>query len=84
MDTRNPKYSIVMEKNGITYNYHGCDRLGKPQFMMGYASFTTTFYWRVYKSRKVAENELAKIMKRKRMWWAGSENVYVKEWKTEE
>lgn len=74
------KYSIVMIADGITYNYHGCDRLGKPQFIVGFASFTTTFYWRVYKSRKVAENELAKILNRRRMWWRGSETFKIKEW----
>ena len=74
------KYSIVMIADGITYNYHGCDRLGKPQFVIGFASFTTTFYGRVYKSRKVAENELAKILIRKRMWWRGNETFKIKEW----
>ena len=74
------KYSIVMIADGITYNYHGCDRLGKPQFIIGFASITTTFYWRVYKSRKVAENELEKILIRKRMWWRGSETFKIKEW----
>lgn len=78
------KYSIVMIADGITYHYHGCDKLGKPQFITGFASFTTTFYWRVYKSRKVAENELAKILIRRRMWWRGSETFKVMEWGKED
>ena len=76
----NMRYSIVMEKDGFTYNYHGCDKLGKPQFYYGIASLTTTYYWRVYKSRKVAENELAKIIRRRAMWFKGSENFHIKEW----
>jgi hypothetical protein len=76
----NMRYSIVMEKDGFTYNYHGCNKYGKPEFYYGYASFDTRYYWRVYKSRKVAENELAKILNRRRMWSVGSESIYVKEW----
>jgi hypothetical protein len=34
----------------------------------------------VYTSRKVAENELAKILIRRRIWWRGSETFKVMEW----
>lgn len=74
------RYSIVMEKNGIPYHYHGCDKWGKPQFFYGIASLSTTYYWRVYKSRKVAEREMVKASVRIKKWSNENVTFHIKEW----
>lgn len=58
------RYSIVKEENGIRYHYHGCDRRGKPHFLMAYAALNNSFYWRVYQSKKVAENQVKRLKKK--------------------
>lgn len=78
-------YSIALNRKGYTYHFHGLEKNGKPQFNIAFASLTTKYFWRVYKTRKRAETELKKVKVFYKKWYMDTENdtLYIKEWSNE-